>query len=404
MRVAIFTDTFFPQVNGVSHTLKQLGDYLEKNSIPYLFITPKNEEDLDSGYKVINFFSTPFFLYPESRFSLPNLPYLNKELDTFKPDLIFCMTEFNIGLSGLAYGKKNGLPVVSNYSTNFQDILKHYNVSILEHSLKTYLAWFHTQAQISVTPTHQSRLRMYRLGIDRVALFRRGIHHTLFGQQLRSNRFREKYHLVDKIALLYVGRLSGEKDLDILVEAMDILNQKYFDKIILVLTGDGPMKESLKKHNPGNFVFTGYLHKEELYEAYASCDIFTFPSAFETFGNVVLEAHASGLPCVGVNEGGVKDIIVDGVTGYLAKSKDSNDFADKIEQLILFPKQRETMGQAASKHALKYDWNHVFDELIHIFRLQIRENKEQVRQRWMDRLRWPKRNYINHKLFHFFDL
>lgn len=266
------------------------------------------------------------------------------------------------------------------------------------------MAWFHTQAQISVTPTHQSRLRMYRLGIDRVALFRRGIHHQLFGQHLRSSAFREKYGLNDRIALLYVGRLSGEKNLDVLVEAMTLLNQKYINQIKLVLTGDGPMKESLVENNPGNFVFTGYLHKEDLYEAYASCDLFTFPSSFETFGNVVLEAHASGLPCVGVNEGGVKDIIVDGVTGLLSKSKDPKDFAEKIEQLLLNPKLRERMAKEASKHALKYDWNQVFDDLMHIFTLQIKENKELKKRRWYDRLRWPRRNYFNHKLFHFFDL
>ena len=135
MRIAIFTDTFLPQVNGVVNTLRRLGDYLESEGVEYIFITPEQKKEEAIPYNMEMFFSTPFILYPECRFTILNMLKLNKLMCDFQPEVIFMMTEFNMGLSGLIYGKKHGILVISNYSTNFTTILSRYKLGVFEKAL-----------------------------------------------------------------------------------------------------------------------------------------------------------------------------------------------------------------------------------------------------------------------------
>jgi glycosyltransferase involved in cell wall biosynthesis len=371
MRIAIFTDTFLPQVNGVANTLRKLGDYLEAERIEYIFIAPDQKIEQRIPYNIEAFFSTPFILYPECRFSLPNLLRMNKTLDEFKPDIIFLMTEFSIGFSGLTYGKKHGIPVVSNYSTNFTTILHNYKLGVFEKALEKYLIWFHNEADRSVTPSHESAKILKRFGVRQVSIFSRGIDYDRFTPEKRDMVFR-KSCMDDKILLLYVGRLSPEKDLNILSESMQKLNEKHKDRIALVVTGEGPMKDELEQTMPDNVIFTGYKKGDELAKIYASCDIFAFPSSFETFGNVVLEASASGLPVVGVDEGGVMELIDHGKTGYLAKAKDAESFTECLEKLIVNEGLRRSMSQSGRRNAKNRSWDSVFSDLMTIFREEIR--------------------------------
>lgn len=372
MRIAIFTDTFLPQVNGVANTLRKLGDYLEEEEIDYIFITPDQKIEQTVPYNIETFFSTPFLLYPECRLSLPNVLRMNKTLDEFKPDIIFLMTEFSMGLSGLSYGKKHGIPVVSNYSTNFTTILHSYKLGVFEKALEKYLIWFHNEADRSVTPSYESAKVLKRFGVRKVSIFSRGIDYDRFSPEKRDIVFRKSCLDGGKILMLYVGRLSPEKDLHILRESMLRLNEKYKDRIALVVTGEGPMKDELEQTMPDNVIFTGYKKGEELAKIYASCDIFAFPSSFETFGNVVLEASASGLPVVGVDKGGVLELIDHGKTGYLAKAKDTESFTACLEKLIVDQRLRRSMSQNGRRHAKNRSWDSVFSDLMAIFREEIR--------------------------------
>ena len=373
MRIAVFTDTFLPQVNGVTNTLRCLGNYLEAEGIEYIFITPEQKQKTEQilPYNMESFFSTPFILYPECRFTLPNMLRLNRVIGDFQPDIIFLMTEFSMGLSGLIYGKKHGIPVISNYSTNFTTIIRQYKFGVLEKALDNYLRWFHNEADLCVTPSKESGKELEKFGVNEISIFSRGIDFDNFSPEKRNSDFKKIYGVEDKILLLYVGRLSMEKDLAVLRDSMFKLNELYKDKIALIVTGEGPMKSELEQTMPDNVIFTGYKKGAELAEIYASCDIFAFPSSFETFGNVVLEASASGLPVVGVKEGGVLELIDHGKTGYLANPRDPEDFAFFLEKLIVEVGLRKLFGINGRNYAKTKSWNAVFSTLIEIFEKEI---------------------------------
>ncbi len=348
----------------MTNTLRRLGDYLEKIGAEYIFIIPDQKSDQRIPYSIESFFSTSFILYPECRFALPNMLRLGRKMDQFQPDVILVMTEFAIGLAGIIYGKKHDIPIVSNYSTNFGTILKSYGLGVFEKPMDKYLSWFHNEADLTVTPSKESEKVLHRFGVKRTSIFGRGIDYELFSPAYYSNTIRKELNVDKKIALLYVGRLSPEKDLAILREAMIRLNHKYHDQIALIVTGDGPMKEELKKTMPDNVVFTGYKKGEELSRIYASADIFAFPSSFETFGNVVLESMASGTCAVGVDAGGVLNIIEHGKTGYLAHAKDVDSFTYYLEQLINNELDRKRFAQNARTYAKTRSWDTIFGRLL----------------------------------------
>lgn len=299
-----------------------------------------------------------------------------KKLDQFKPNIIFCMTEFTMGLIGLNYGKKNHIPVVTNYSTNFTSILKSYKLGIFVGLLEKYLSWFHQEASLTVTPSMESETILKKIGVKNIKIFGRGIDFDQFSPDYKSVCFRKKLGIEDKITLLYVGRLSPEKDLDMLRKAMFLLNKQYKDKITLVITGEGPMKAELERTMPENVIFTGYKKGKDLAEIYASCDVFTFPSSFETFGNVVLEAFASGLPVVGVSEGGVKPLIIHSEGGYLSTPQNEKEFAEQIEKLILNEIERKMCGLKGRAFAKTKSWEAVFIELMDNFKKIISVSRE----------------------------
>lgn len=367
MRVAIFTDTFLPQINGVTNTLRRFGDYLEEQEISYIFITPEQKVDECLPYSMATFFSTPLLFYPECRLTLPNMLRLNRKLDRFQPDIIFCMTEFTMGLTGLLYGRRRHIPVITNYSTNFGMLLCSYNMQVLEKPLRKYLSWFHGEAQLTVTPSRQSEEVLHEMGVVKTGIFSRGIQIGMYAQGALEVVGEDGYQNREKVRLLYVGRLSPEKDLDILREAMYILNATYEDSIELIVTGDGPMRDELEKTMPKNVQFTGYKKGNELADIYTSADIFAFPSSFETFGNVVLEAYAAELPVVGVSKGGVIDNIIHSSTGYLAKPRDAMSFAAALELLIQDPTRRRTMGEKGRQFAESRTWESVFGQLMEKF-------------------------------------
>lgn len=364
MKIAIFTDTFLPQINGVTNTLSRFGDYLTKSGIEYIFLTPDHPLKDNHNYNIEKLFSTRFIFYPECRFAIPNMLRINQILDQFKPDLIQLMTEFNVGLSGMVYAKKHNIPYITNFSTNYEDILTAYNMGILKKTMWRYCKKFHSQAVFTLTPSKETQKFIYTKGITRTKLFTRGIDFERFHPNHRSHSFRKFHNIEDKIVLLYVGRVSPEKGLSILRESMIRLDEKYPGKIALIVTGEGPMLEDLKTTMPKNVIFTGYKQGHELAQIYASSDIFAFPSGFETFGNVVLEAMASGIPAVGVSKGGVMESIIPHRNGLLAQPDDADSFTQQLEEMIQNDEMRCQLGKRARKFAETRSWDSIFKELM----------------------------------------
>lgn len=364
MKVAIFTDTFLPQINGVTNTLSKLAEYYEANNIKYLIFAPDNDVEKNGNCNIQRFFSIKFFLYPECRIAFPNTFRLSTLLSDFKPDIIQLMTEFNMGLAGLKYGKKHGIPTVSNYTTNFCQYLNYYNLDFLNNYIWTYLRWFHNQNDLTLCPSEEIKDYLKNKGISNTDIFSRGIDSEKFNPELRSEDLRRQLGINNKLVFLYVGRVSPEKDLDILIDAYREVYNKYGDKIALVVTGEGPYLDKCKNDFPKGTIFTGFKKGKELAQIYASSDIFAFPSSTETFGNVVLEAMASGVPVIGADAGGVKNTIKHKINGLKFKARHVNELIDLMVELIEDEDLRNTLSINARNTGLRRSWNKVFNGLM----------------------------------------
>lgn len=362
MRVAIFTDTFLPQVNGVARTIGRLAVELTKRNIDYLILAP--ETGL-SGQEYNVHFSPglQFPFYPECRLAVPGLGDLSARLEEFSPDVVHLVTEFSMGLCGLKYAQSKGLPIVSSYHTNIPQYLSYYGFSFLSEAAWKYMRWFHNQCPVNFCPSEDSMKLLVKNGILNLDIWGRGVDTKLFNPARQDPAFKKHLGADGKTVLLYVGRLAAEKDLDILMSAFRQVNLSGRNAH-LVITGSGPLEESLKHEANENITFTGYLSGEELAVAYASSDIFVFPSTTETFGNVVLEAMASGLPVVGAYSGGVRDNLIDNYNGLACRPRHAGDMANAIKKLIADTGLAKELSVQARRHALEKSWDSAMQKII----------------------------------------
>lgn len=332
MKIALFSDTFSPQINGVTNTLGKITEYFDEHHIEYKVFAPKYDDNGDS--RTERFYSLKFFLYPECRIALPNSFRVSRTLSEFKPDMIHLMTEFSMGITGLHFGKKHNIPTISNYSTNFSQYTDYYKLNFLKQTIWDYMKWFHNQNNLTLCPSSDAQKLINQNGIRNTQIFSRGIDTKKFNTGYRNDNLRKQLGIEAKTAFLYVGRVSFEKDLDILSESYKSIKEKYGDKVVLVIAGDGPYMEKCKSIFPQDTIFTGFLKGMELAEIYASCDVFVCPSSTETFGNVVLEAMSSGLAVIGADAGGVKEIIEHGYNGLKFKARDAGKLFHCMADLI----------------------------------------------------------------------
>ncbi len=375
MKIAIFTDTYLPQVNGVTNTLNRMEKYFNKNQIEYKILAP----DYNMKEKPVNvetFYSIRFILYPECRLSMVRSSRVNEVLDEFKPDLVHMTTEFNMGWAGMTYALKREIPSISTYTTNFSHYLKYYKLEMLSKASWDYFRWFHNQNQLTLCPSENTKKLLIGKGVEHVGVWGRGIDSFRFSPSKRSASLRKKFNIADEhIMLLYVGRISLEKDLDILLEVYRRIRREQGDQVRLVITGDGPMLNKYRSENK-DVVFTGYLQGEKLSQLYASADIFTFPSSSETLGNVVLEAMASEVPVAGVNSGGVTENIMDHHNGILCKPRNVKAYYQSLKKLIEDRAFRKELGKNARQYALKKDWENVFKKLVDDYLDVIKKRKQ----------------------------
>jgi glycosyltransferase involved in cell wall biosynthesis len=373
MRVAYFTDALPPMADGVTRSLSRLVETLPQHDVAFRFFAGVRPDPglpwRDRVHKVTGF-RVPLPLYPSYRLGLPVAGLA--ALRAFRPDVVHVLSPTLLGLFGVEGARRLGIPVVGSFHTDFMAYLRFHGLERWERHGWRYLRWFYNRCSVTLAPSSSMAQRLRENGVERVGLWERGIDPQHFSPALRSEALRERARACDRPLLLYVGRLVREKNLEDLAAAVAILNKTIGpDAFRLAIVGDGPFAPELKQRLP-HAHFAGYQQNGALARWYASADLFVFPSTTETFGNVVLEALASGVPVVGADACGTRDLVQHGVNGLLCQPNDPADLARNITWLLTDATRLERLSDAAEVTALRYRWPDVNARLLESYRVVVR--------------------------------
>ena len=368
MRIAYCSDSLPPVTDGVTRTLSALVATLQEGGVEFQFVSAvRPDPELNWRDRVHTVPSVPFPLYPYYRVGLPIARTVDRVLDAFAPDVVHVVTPSLLGLYGVRYARRRGIPVVASFHTDFVTLFAYYGLRRLQRLGRHLERRFYGQCTVTLAPSRHQAAELRAQGIANVALWRRGVSSATFSPAFRSAALRAELGAPDVPILLYVGRLGREKNLPFLADAMQLLERRMGNGAFkLVVVGRGPLRRALQARLP-NAHFTGELTGVELSRAYASADVFVFPCVLETFGNVVLEAFASGLPVVGVNQGAVPELITPNVNGLLAAPGSAAAFADKIHTLLERAPDRARMGLGARITAAEQGWPEANRPLMEIY-------------------------------------
>jgi len=377
MKIAYFTDTFSPEINGVTNTLNNLTAYLRKNSIEYLVFAPDYDNRRGAQEEsVLRFKGITPHVNPNSRLALPSYLTVRSAIAEFEPDIIHITIELGIGLIGLFIARELNIPIVMSYHTNFDSYLNLYDYGHLKKGYWAYIKWFHSFAKVNLCPSSDTLKTLEKKGFQNLDLWSRGIDPSLFDPARRSETVRNRLGGEGKTVFLYVGRMAREKGLDTLAEAIALLNFTHKDEAVFVFTGDGPYMKELKDMTIPNAVFTGFLQKKELAEVYASSDAFVFPSGTETFGNVVLEAMSSGLPIVCTDAGGITDFTAHLENAYVCEYMNAESLAQGMTELLNKPELKDRLRKGGLATAAERSWDYIFDGLLSQYERVLEKNAE----------------------------
>ena len=355
MRIALFTETFLPKIDGIVTRLCRTIENLTKHDYEVMVIAPEMEgiPSTFAGASVYGMPAVPLPLYPELKLAMPG-PSIGRLLRSFNPDIIHVVNPAVLGLGGIYYSDALGVPLMASYHTHLPKYLQHYGLGFLEGTLWNLLKMGHNRAQINLCTSTAMQEELSGRGIERVHVWQRGVVTELFHPSLTSPQMRYRLSAgePDRPLLLYVGRLSAEKEV---TRIRTILEQ--IPETRLAVVGDGPGRDAIEDHFDGHdVVFTGYLKGKELASAFASADLFVFPSRTETLGLVLLEAMAAGCPAMAARSGGITDIIDEGVNGYLFEPNSDGDFVAVARQMLGDRDRVAEIRTNARTEAEKWDW------------------------------------------------
>ena len=381
MRVAIITETFLPKVDGIVKVTCLLLDHLSNRGIDALVIAPRYGES--PSYHDVPIRSLPslaFPLYPEARLGFATLS-LYRDLADFQPDVAHLFHPVMTGIPTMAMLKWMEVPTVTSFHLDYARLANQFRLGaldlgftrpLIDELTKTIFNW----SDISLAPSKLVQRQMRRLGIENVGWWRRGVDADAFNPAYRSQQMRLEMTAgnPEDTVLIYVGRLSDEKQIEHIRPTLESLPNTR-----LVLVGDGPARPRLERDFADLPVtFMGYLRGERLSRAYASADIFVFPSGLETFGLVVIEAMAAGLPVVASRVGGVDDIVRDGINGYTFYSGDTAALREGVRKIASSRENMRWMGTQARAYAETQSWDVIMDEVIEIYASLIAERRPQA--------------------------
>jgi glycosyltransferase involved in cell wall biosynthesis len=353
MRIAMFTETFLPATDGVVTRLRHTIEELGRMGDALIVFAPSGGPESYAGARVHGVSGVPFLSYPEKRVCPPN-PSVGRALRRFRPDLVHVANPVVLGAGGVYYARRYGIPLVASHHTKLTTYAHYYGLGFAQRLGGVYLKALHNQAAVNLCNSEATGEELLRGGVKRVRVWPHGVDARRFCPGRASEAWRAKLsggNPKDKI-LLSVSRLAPEKDLG---QLKVILGEIPGTRLAMV--GDGPARRTLEREFAGTpTVFTGFLHGEELAAAYASSDVFLFPSTTDTLGLAMVEALASGLPVVAARSGASLEVVNDGASGLLYEAGSTESLVGSVRRLVADPGLREAMGEKARSAVERRDW------------------------------------------------
>ena len=370
-RIVFFVDILERHFDGVSNTMHQLAHRTPRDEVEPIFITTFPPTQNDFPFPVYQCPYVSWILYKDYRIGLPKrMKNLEQILNEFKPQLLHFTSPTLMGRYAIQYARAHHLPVTTTYHTHFYSYMEYYfdffkplrrRMEKLAISLSRS---FYVAVNATFVPSEPMKQFLLELGVQekKIEYFRRGINAQHFDPSFRSQEIKKTYGLRDEKIVLFVSRLVKEKELDTIIRTYRLFLEKRSD-VKFMITGDGPFKSYMEKRMP-EAIFTGKQTKEQLASLYASSDVFMFPSTTETFGNVVLEAMASGLPVVAAAAGGPMGIVNRSEAGFVVEPKNEQAFFDKISEILDNPVKHQQFSQNAVVYAQSQNWDKLCAQMI----------------------------------------
>ena len=368
MRIAIYSEIYWPMVSGVALTLRRLVDALHARGHDVRVYSP--HYDLPPGAversEVHRSPGRPFFLAPDVQWAFPRVADLVADMRAFQPQVVHLATEFAMGYPGLRASKALGLPIIASSHTDYEAYARPYGRWLVAAVRPgwTYLRWFYRHAHKVLCPTKVHEAHLHARGVHHPGIWTRGVNTEEFHPKFRSEAWRSRFGVGPGDSLVtFVGRIAPEKSLEILLQAWQRL-EPVRGNAQLVLVGEGLLEEEIRKRRIPGLHLTGYLHGIELATAYASSDVFAFPSATETFGNVMMEAMSSGTTPVCVGSGGPLDYAIAERNALVAAPYDTDSFTTQLTRAMTDAALRRQIGEGARHTALARRWDAIYDQLL----------------------------------------
>ena len=362
--ICVVTETYPPEINGVALTMSRLVQGLHARGHVVSVVRPRQHagDRADKGRNLAVTLVRGVALpgYAGLRMGLPAGGLLRQRWTWRRPDVVYVATEGPLGWSAVRAARRLGLPVLSGLHTNFHRYAEHYHARWLGRGVAHYLRRFHNRTGGTLVATPDLHQELEAAGFENVNVFGRGVDGRLFTPERRCAALRRAWGVSEPtLVVLYVGRLAPEKNIELAVEAYRAM-QRERGRVRFVVVGDGPLRATLQGAHP-DLVFCGALTGEPLATHYASADVFLFPSETETFGNVTLEALASGLAVLAYDHAAARMHIVDGRTGALAPYRDRQAFLQRASALARAPEDVARLRRAARESVVHLGWDHVVD-------------------------------------------